>query len=250
MYIDELDNYLMSLFDREKLLKFKDEWGFTYKDSKDVSLIGYATNLTPETVQGAIDKKVDLIITHHDAWDFVYGMKEKCMSMLRQHGISHYFNHLLLDDADFGTNVSLMEKIGARIVEKSNLYQNDLFAGRIGEFETPLTFPELTARVENILGERVKAWQNNSRIIKRLCVVTGGGSMTRDVKDAVDRNCDVYITGEKVLYTVQYAKFTGTNLIVGSHTYTEIFGVESLVNKLKENYDDLEVIRLSEERIE
>ena len=45
--------------------------------------------------------------------------------------------------------------------------------------------------------------------------------MTSDVKDAVDRNCDVYITGEKFLYTVQYAKFAGINIIVGSHTYTE-----------------------------
>ena len=225
MQINELNDYLLSLFDGEKLTQFKDEWGFTYKASKDIFRIGYATNLTPETVQDAIDKEVNLIITHHDAWGFVFGMKEKCMDMLEKHGISHYFNHALLDDADFGTNVSLMNKVGAAIVEKSNLYQDTLFAGRIGEFECPVSFSELTAKIESILGEPVKAWQNNHKQIKRLCVVTGGGSMTSDVKEAVDRNCDVYITGEKVLYTVQYAKFAGINLIVGSHTHTEVFGV-------------------------
>ena len=57
-------------------------------------------------------------------------------------------------------------------------------------------------------------------------------------------NCDVYITGEKVLYTIEYAKLAGINLIVGSHTFTEVFGVESLAKKIKDKYKDIEIVRL------
>ncbi len=34
----------------------------------------------------------------------------------------------------------------------------------------------------------------------------------------MDLGCDAYFTGEKILYTIQYAKQANINLIVGSHT--------------------------------
>ena len=49
------------------------------------------------------------MITHHDAWEFIYGLKETCKEKLFEYNISHYFNHLPLDDCDFGTNNSLIE---------------------------------------------------------------------------------------------------------------------------------------------
>ena len=70
--------------------------------------------------------------------------------------------------------------------------------------------------------------------------------MTTEVRELVERGCDTYITGEKSLYTIQYAKFTGINLIVGSHTFTEIWGVESLTLKIKEAFSDVEIVRLNE----
>ena len=67
---------------------------------------------------------------------------------------------------------------------------------------------------------------------------------------AVDKNCDVYITGEKALYIIEYSKFAGMNLIIGSHTFTEVFGIESLANKIKAKYKDIEIIKLNEEHLE
>ncbi|PEN02506.1 SMS protein, partial [Bacillus wiedmannii] len=67
---------------------------------------------------------------------------------------------------------------------------------------------------------------------------------------ALEKGCDTYITGEKTLYTVQHAKFKGINLIVGSHTFTEVFGVESLVRKLQERDRAIEITRLNEDHLE
>lgn len=250
MKLNDLESHLISIFDTKKLKDFPGEYGFTSKGRSDIKRIGYATNLTLKTVEEAINNNIDIMLTHHDAWGFIFGLKEKCIALLAKHGISHFFAHAILDDADFGTNVSLVERLGATIVGKSNLYENVFYAGRIGEFAAPIEFSELVQRLETVLEEPVRSWQNNDRLVKRICVATGGGFMTSDVKDAVDKGCDVYITGEKVLYTLQYAEFTGINLIIGSHTFTEVFGVESLCLKIKDAFPDIEIIRLAEEHME
>ncbi|MPN32091.1 hypothetical protein SDC9_179567 [bioreactor metagenome] len=48
------------------------------------------------------------------------------------------------------------------------------------------------------------------------------------------------------MYATEYAQFKGVNLIVGSHAFTELFGIESLALKLSENIKELEVVRLNE----
>lgn len=249
MRLIELEEYIISLFDTSDNECFKEESGVTLRGTEDIKRIGYCTNLTLDTVEEARKNNVDLMITHHDAWDFIYGLKDACKEKLLEYNISHYFNHLPLDDCDFGTNNSLIKKLGLKIIEKSH-EEDDFYCGRIAEFNEGITFGELVQRLEAILEEPVKAWKFNDRKIKRVGLVCGGGGLTTDVKEAVDKNCDVYITGEKTLYTVEYAQFSGINLIIGSHTFTEIFGVESLAKKIKNKYEDIEIIRLKEEHLE
>ena len=70
------------------------------------------------------------------------------------------------------------------------------------------------------------------------------------MKEAVDRGCDAYITGEKLLFTLQYARFAGIDLFVGSHTFTELFGVEAIARRIKDRFPEVEIVRLPEEHIE
>jgi len=251
MKLNVFENYIYELFGEEKLSPVKDkgEFGFTNKGIEEITKIGYATNLTPETVEEAIKNKVDLILTHHDAWSFVYGMKEICLEKLKENNISHYYIHLPLDDAEFGNNVTLLEKLDCKVIDKFSI-EEGFYCGRVGVYETEIDFNDLVKNIEKLLEEPVKSWKNNDRTIKKIGVLTGAGMSTNDVKEALEHNCDVYITGEKILYTVQYAKLTGINLIVGSHTFIEIFGVERLASIIKEKYNEVEIIRLYEEHIE
>ncbi len=189
------------------------------------------------------------MITHHDAWDFIFGLKDACREKLLENNISHYFNHLPLDDCDFGTNNSLVDKLDLQIIEKTHL-EDGFYCGRIAETNEGITFEDLVQKLETLLEEPVKAWKFKDEALKRIGLVCGGGGFTTDLKVAAEKNCDIYITGEKVLYTIEYAKFVGMNLIVGSHTFTEIFGIESLAKKVKEKYKDIEIIRLKEEHLE
>lgn len=248
MQVQQINPWLESLFGAEKLAD-RAEWGWTVQHDTPIAKVGYATNLVPETVEKAAEEEVDLLITHHDAWRFLHGMKERCVASLKHYGISHFFVHLPLDDADFGTNVSLMKAIGATVVERSHK-EGIYFAGAMGEYPEPISFDDFVARVESVLQEPALVWTNHSRPICRVGMVTGGGYSTHDVHEAVEKGCDVYVTGERVLYTVQYAQFAGINLVIGSHTFTEILGVKSLAEKLKEAFPDISLVQIHEEHLE
>jgi len=250
MTIAEFEQTIHTLFGRHILERFSEEWGLTTRGREPVTHIGYATNLTPETTIAAREAGVELLITHHDAWPFLYGMKEACLLSLQEAGVSHFFIHLPLDDAEFGTSASLAERLGGHIIGRTHSYKDLLAVGRIVEFQPHIPFSELVQRTENALDESVRGWQHHDRPVSRLCIAAGGGGITTHVKEAVDQACDTYLTGEKSLYTVEYARFAGINLIIGSHTFTEIYGVEGLIKQLVRHHPSLTAIRITEAHIE
>lgn len=249
MILTEIEEFIISLFDSNDNVHFLEESGITVRGKEDVKRIGYCTNLTLDAIEEGKKSNVDLIVTHHDAWDSIFGLKDACQKKLMEYKMSHYFNHLPLDDCDFGTNNSLIDKLGLHIIEKTH-NENGFYCGRVAEFREKIEFEDLKKRLEAILEEPVKGWKFKDGGVKRVGLVCGGGGLTPDVREAFEKKCDVYITGEKILYTIQYAKFVGMSLIIGSHTFTELFGVESLVRKIADKYKDIEIIRLVEEHLE
>ena len=250
MTLSELKQYTADLFGKERLDACPEESGFTAGGREGIARIGYATNLTPETVQEAVRNEVDLILTHHDAWDFLHGVREHCYAALQEHGIGHAFFHAPLDAADFGTSACLARRMGARIVARSHLYLDLFYCGRVAEFHSPQECSQVKRLLQEVLQEPVRAWCHRERPIRRICVTAGGAFMTDHVKEAAERGCDAYVTGEKLLYTVQYARFAKIDLFVGSHTFTEIFGVESLAKKIRQQFPEPEIVRLVEEHME
>lgn len=243
-YINELFGTLLQDFRED------DEYGFCNFTLNNYKKIGYATNISPEVIVQAADKNVQLIITHHDAWPFIFGMKEKCKELLSQYNIAHFFVHLPLDYIGFGTCNSLLKLLGVNQINQQSSYSEGASLIGVGEYDFPITFEQLVERMTILLGEKVIFQKNSNKVIKRIGMLTGAGNGTNHVRQALNSDCDVYITGEKTLYTLQYAKFIHMNIIVGSHTFTEIFGVESFALKLKERFNDTEIIQLHEEHIE
>lgn len=245
--IIEITNYISTLFDKTKLAMHPEECGFFVPDeSIDVKKIAYSTNLNPHVIEKAVENDADLIISHHDAWNFIFGMKEFCHNELLKHNIAHAFIHAPLDDVDFGTNDSFLKELGGTVVKKTTPFKEVFLCGRIAVLNKAVDFNILVEMIESLLKEPVKRWKNHSRDIYKVGFVSGAGLTTTDFKEIVDENCDVYITGEKILFTVEYARFKKINLIVGSHTGTEIFGVESLVKRVSEYFNIKQLIRIDE----
>jgi dinuclear metal center YbgI/SA1388 family protein len=250
MNLEQFELSIKKLFHNDLLEVFNDDFGFTNRSNHSITVIGYSTNLSIEIIEKAARNNVDLLLTHHDAWDFIYGLREQCIKKLTEYNMSHFWIHGPLDFIDFGTCISLMNKLGIDKLLKPSIYSDGDETPGIGEFNVPVSFDNLVEKMCNELSEPIRAWRNNDKKIKRVGVLTGAGHATNHLKTALDEGCDTYITGEATLYTIQYAQYAGINLLVGSHTYTEIFGVESLAKKLQDLNDDIKIVRLEESHFE
>lgn len=250
MILKEFERTIHQLFG-EKLLEEDDEYGFTNTSEGEIRKIGYATNLSMETVELAIAQGADLMVTHHDAWDFIYGLRETCVKKLKAHNISHFWIHAPLDFVEFGTCTSLMKVLEVDDIKAYSTYSEaEGEVPGIAEFAAPVEFEQLAERMRAALNEPVRVWKNNAQPVKRIGVLTGAGHSSALIREAAKAGCDTYITGEATLYTIQYAQFAGINLLVGSHTFTEIFGVASLAEKIAEMNPDVEVAELEESHFE
>jgi putative NIF3 family GTP cyclohydrolase 1 type 2 len=171
-------------------------------------------------------------------------MKEKCVKLMTKNDIIHAFFHLPLDDASFGTSSSLANALCLKNCQKA-IPEDIYLCSVVGETEAPIQFEQFCTQLTNVLKESIRAFQNNNNPISKVCITSGGGHSTTDIRAAVEQGCDTYITGEYVLYSQLYAKLSGINLLIGSHTNTEVLGVEHMAKRLIEN-TDIVAMRLPE----
>ncbi len=165
MDITKFEASINELFPKELLEEFHDDYGFTNTSNNKIKKIGFSTNLSIEVIEQARVAKVDLIITHHDAWDFIYGLKEECIKRLKAYNISHFWIHGPLDYIEFGTCTSLMKEIDIDNILRFSEYKNSSVPG-IGEFNETKDFEALVDNLRTKLNEPVRAWKNNKDKVK------------------------------------------------------------------------------------
>lgn len=236
------------LFNTKDLRLFKDESGLIINHHKEIKTIGYGVALTPDLINEAIHNNVDLIITHHDVFDDLLEMKAYCYDLLRKHGISYYYNHLPLDDADFGTNDALLKGLNLKMIEKTHEWEG-LYFGRVGQGKKT-SLSHLKQQLEKLLNESVKVYGFNDQQVEKVGVLCGNGAPPVCLKTSADLGCDTYITGECNLYTLQYAKFRKMNVIITSHIFSEKLGMNNFMGLVTEKLKGIHVVELHEEHIE
>lgn len=127
MKLDLIINKINSKFMSQENEHYNEQCGLMFNASNEVKKIGYASNLTLEVIEKANEMEVHLIVTHHDAWTFIGNLNERCHELLKKYGISHYYNHLPLDDAKFGTNYSLARVLGLNVLKQVNEEEGFIF---------------------------------------------------------------------------------------------------------------------------
>ena len=104
----KMNNKLLHrIFDPKILDAQSDEWGIVIH-CLEPDVIGFATTLTPAVIRQAINQNINLLVTHHDVWDFMLDERSISLELLNQHKISHVWCHAPLDAAEFGTTASLL----------------------------------------------------------------------------------------------------------------------------------------------
>ena len=184
--------------------------------------MGFCADAGPEEIRAAVDRNVDVIVTHHDAWDFMFEQREEVRSLLQKHGLTHIWAHLPLDLADFGTSAMLLSEIGCNPV--ATLAEN---AGRVGELSESASLATVRSNLTSLLCEEPCRVHDANRSVRRVGTVTGAGFYTNYLREALHYDIDLYVTGETSLFLLEYAKFQNVNVLVYSHNYSELPGVRA-----------------------
>jgi putative NIF3 family GTP cyclohydrolase 1 type 2 len=240
----DIKDTIIAMFPENSMTDTVWEYGFKFNFDRDITTISYATNFTPFTITEAAKNHADLLITHHDAWPFMNMQKEYCNQLLEDNQINHCFIHTPLDAVEFGTSHSLAIALKIKNPKFTLPYFGKL-VGVAGDIEAQ-TFASLVKLCETVLHEPVRSYQNSNNLCTRILVATGGGQETSSLDSAIAEKCDTYITGEYGMYLQHYAEYHGINLIIGSHTKTEILGVRNFVNKLATYFDALTICEIDE----
>ena len=239
-------------------LRLAEDWdnvGLLVGDTKgEVRRLMTCLTVTPETAQEAIDRKVELIVSHHPL-PFrplkrvtTDNVPAKLLWDLIRSGVSIYSPHTGFDSAKEGINQTLSSRIGLSNAEPLVPIVDDpdsLGAGRIGNVQdqTLGDFVALIKRQFHLSGLHIVG--ELTRTVSRVAVACGSGGSFLD--PARLAGCDTFVTGETTFHTCLEASARNISLVLLGHYASERFAVENLAQRLDQRFADVEIWASEEE---
>jgi dinuclear metal center YbgI/SA1388 family protein len=202
-----------------------------------VAKVAASVDATEATIEEAVRRGADLLLVHHGLfWGGnrpVTGRRYRRLRRALDGGLAVYGAHIPLDvHPEVGNNVVLAEAMGVEVAGTFGEYQG-IAVGVSGRLE--LSREALCARLDELLGVRVKMIAGGPERLKRVGVITGGGE--RFIGAAIEEGLDALVTGEGSHHTYFDAMEGGLNLYYGGHYATETWGVRALAEHLSERFD-------------
>ncbi|HEX8392088.1 MAG TPA: Nif3-like dinuclear metal center hexameric protein [Longimicrobium sp.] len=203
----------------------------------EVRRIAVAVDAAQATIDRAIAEGADLLIVHHGLfWDGnqpVTGRRYRRLKALLDADLPLYSAHLPLDvHPEVGNNAVLARELGIEIQGTFGEYRGSP-VGVWGTVDEVLR-EGLAARLDGLLGARVKLVPGGPERVRRVGVITGGAGGS--VADAVAAGLDAFVTGEGAHHNFFDAEEGGINLLLGGHYATETWGVRALGQRLQEQF--------------
>lgn len=211
---------------------------------KEVSCVLIGLDATDELIDHAIQKKVDLIITHHPMIfspikrivenDFI----GKRMIKLIQNNISYYTMHTNFD-------VTVMAEAAAECLNLQRVRilgdgNPEMGFGRIGQLAEVMTLQDCADYVKRCFGmEQVKIFGNLLEEIKFAAIVPGSGKSF--IPYAIIENADVLITGDINHHEGLDANMQNLSIIDAGHYGIEHIFISLVSDYLKSKFADITI---------
>jgi len=234
-------------------VRFAEEWDnvglIIGSYEQQIKRILVTLDITEAVVKEAIQKNVDLIISHHPILfrpvkSIIPTQTEGALIYpLIRHNIAVYAAHTNLDMAEDGVNDILCRilKIGnavplqgiKEITPLDPAETLKIGLGRIGLLTQPVSFYCFLRQVSEVLGNPFIQVVHGSKREKIEKVAVCGGSGGDYISLAAKLNADVYITGDISHHDALDAKALGLNVFNAGHYHTEWPIVPHLINRLQ-----------------
>ncbi len=210
--------------------------GLQVEGPGEVRRIGVAVDASEASIRAALGRGCDLLLVHHGLfWDGnvpVTGRRYRRLRLLIEGGLAVYSAHLPLDvHPEVGNNVVLARELGIEVEGTFGEYRG-MPVGVWGRLE--LSREALAARLDEVLGGRVRLLPGGPERLRRVGVLTGGGGSM--IGEAIGAGLDALVTGEGAHHTYFDAIEGGINVYYGGHYATETWGVRALAAHLSERF--------------
>jgi len=211
-------------------------------------------DISLESVEYAVNNKMDLIITHHPFLfstikSIDYSTYEgKIIKSLITNNISLYSLHTSFDMADKGVNHKLAKRLNISGYKTLHVVNSDNSGyGGIASIE-PKNIINYAKEVKLLLNtDYVRLYCNDeNKIIKNVAFCGGSGS--EFIEDAINKKADVYITGDIKYHQAQVALQNNLCIIDAGHYYTEYHSLENIKDILNK-IEDLNVTLLQKNTV-
>ena len=210
--------------------------GLQVENRGGVTKVGAAVDASERTIARAAELGCTLLVVHHGLfWDGnipATGARYRKLRTLIQSDLAVYSAHIPLDvHPEIGNNVLLAKELGVTVRGGVGDYKG-IQIGVWGELE--LTRESLAARLDDVLGVRVKLIPGGPEVLHRVGILSGSGAAA--LPDAVKLGLDAFVTGEGNHHTYFAAEESGINLYYGGHYATETWGVKALARHIEQQF--------------
>lgn len=260
---------LRELLDRIRL-KYPEELQYSWDNSslnlgdldQDINKIMLTLEITNRTIDEAIEKGVDLVISHHPLLMSKVNqirtdtIKGGLIYKMIRNNISAYCMHTSYDMAEDGLNDYFFDLLGIKDrqvldVESSLDSYNDgkeYGLGRLADLEKPIEIGDLISSLKDKLNiDHARYVGPKDLLINKIAIVTGNGSEFFQL--AKSKGCDILITGDLKYHQAMDALDMGMALLDFGHYGTEHIFSKSVYNYINSISGDIEVL-ISEKNID
>ena len=206
----------------------------------EVGRVLCALDVTADTVEYALRKGFDLILSHHPL--IFSGIKavtpwnpvSAALLRLIEANVAVFSFHTRLDGATDGVNDGLCRLLG--LTDVTALGEGEAALGRLGRLPSPLSFEDFTAIVKERLGAPALCGKKKTDTVSLVAVVGGEGKDF--IPDAARAGADVYLSGRLGYHAMLDAPLS---VIEAGHYFSEKHAASLLAERVKRRLPEAEV---------
>jgi dinuclear metal center YbgI/SA1388 family protein len=229
--------------DRNKIISFLDKYldvrkikdssqnGLQVEGKKEIKKICFGVSISLELIKKAVKSQSDMIIVHHGLlWRyqrqrFTGPFREK-IKLLIENNVNLAAYHLPLDKHPVvGNNAQIIGFLGAKNIKPFGTYENETI-GFMGTLKKVMPIKKISKILSEKLGSKQVCFDFGPKKIKSLGVISGGAQKMFD--QAIEKNLDLYITGEVSEFVQETARENKINFISAGHYNSEKAGIFAL----------------------
>lgn len=207
--------------------------GLQIEGAINVEKAVFAVDASMESFMQAVELDAELLVCHHGIiWDGIgriTGLMKERIKFLLENELSLYAAHIPLDaHPEIGNNALILRALGIEPEERFGEYRG-VSIGFAGYAD--MDFHDALERLERRYG-KVDYMKFGGDETEKVAVVSGRGSAY--INEAVEKNVDLFITGEIEHSAYHQAKDGRINVIFIGHYNSETPGIKALMNVVED----------------